>query len=616
MITDATPVWRIALASLMALAATSARGDDWPQWRGLQRDNVSRETGLLKEWPAGGPPLLWRVEGIGEGIGSVSVAGGLIFTAGYHAGSEYAVALDERTGQRRWSTHLGPAVGESRLMRWLSQRSPTVDGERVYFATAGGAVACLSVSDGNELWRKDYKADFGGQSGPWGFCDYPLVDGDQLICVPGGQEAAIVALDKQTGAVVWKTSLPEADTAAYAATVVAQIVGVRQYVATLGKGRIGVAAADGRKLWAYGSLASNQNSFTPLVLEEQLLCASGRRSAAGLALLALVPNGDLLQVDERYVQKIPLNHFHDNLLVIEGHIYGTARGLVCIELTAGKLLWEADWRSSRTRMSAFVAADQMLYLRQADGIVKLVEASPDAYLERGSFEIPGHTPAVGATNPVVANGRLYLRDDNQLLCYDVRQDALRPPPPEPRTIALSAPPVRPHSEAGDPTSRSVFVPTPQDIVDKMLELAKVTRADIVYDLGSGDGRIVITAAKTYGCRATGYELDQELAALSRNEAEAAGVASLVGIENADLFTADLRDASVVAVYLLPTQLERLIPQLQRLKPGARVVSHQFEIPGIAADRSFTVESTENGEHKLFLWTAPLKSTQPSPPKVD
>ena len=214
----------------------------------------------------------------------------------------------------------------------------------------------------------------------------------------------------------------------------------------------------------------------------------------------------------------------------------------------------------------------------------------------------GQDPA----HPVIAGGQLFLRDNNRLFCYDVREDALKTPRPDPKSIGLSIPPAE--SQEKDRIGlRSVFVPTPQDVVEKMLELAGVGEKDLVYDLGSGDGRIVIAAAKRYGCRAVGYEIDRELVELSRGNVGKAGAERLVTIEQKDVFTLDVSQADVIAVYLLPKQLEKLIPQLEKLKPGSRIVSHQFEIPGIKPAKVIVADSEEDGDkHTLYLWTMPLK----------
>lgn len=173
----------------------AVQAEDWPQWRGPRRDNKSQETGLLKTWPEKGPPLDWRIDGLGDGIASLAIADGRIFTSTSYGNAEYAVALDVQTGQAIWTTEIGTAVQENLLMRWLSQRTPTVDGTRLYVFTKSGWLVCMDTMSGQIQWRVNYPHEFGTKQGKWGFCDRPLVDGDKLICAPGGTNATFVALD-------------------------------------------------------------------------------------------------------------------------------------------------------------------------------------------------------------------------------------------------------------------------------------------------------------------------------------------------------------------------------------------------------------------------------------
>ena len=255
-------------------------------------------------------------------------------------------------------------------------------------------------------------------------------------------------------------------------------------------------------------------------------------------------------------------------------------------------------------------AESHLYLRTSSGELILADASPKEYVERGRHTIPDAMNGVGATYPVIASGRLYVRDDNKLLCYDIREDSPKQPLKEPLRIMLAAPTGGPLADTRDRILRSVFVPTPTDIVEKMLELAAVKQTDVVCDLGSGDGRIVIAAAKNYGCKAVGYELDKDLVEQSRATADAAGVTQLVTFEHKDLFTVNLTDVDVLAVFLLPQQLEKLLPQIEKMKPGSRLISHQFEIPGIGPDTTIhLVSGTEGTNHAVHLWTLPLKKAK-------
>jgi outer membrane protein assembly factor BamB len=579
----------LALAAL-ACFPRAATADDWPQWRGPDRSNVSAETGLLKEWPKDGPPLVWRVEGLGHGVASVAVAGGRLFTLGYRGDDEFAIALDVKDGKKVWEARLGPAVAENSLMRWLSQRTPTVDGERLYAFTASGELICLETANGRELWRKHYTQDFEGRRGVFGYCDYPLVDGERLLCTPGGAKATVVALDKKTGTTIWATALPGNSAASYGSATVAEIGGVRQYVNLLPSGLVGLATADGKLLWSYDRFNKTRtyHTYAPIVSDDCVFCAS---TSSGFALVKLTRAGDGFRAEEVYFRQQQLQPWLGSPVLVGRHVYlcGLGGTPLCVELATGNVAWGPERVGAGH--ACLTCADGHLYLRYADGRVVLAEATPTGYTQKGSFTIPRATRDPGWTFPVVAGGRLYLRDQDALLCYDVADRKPRGPRgPQP-----------------------IFVPTPHDVVAKMLELARVTRDDIVYDLGCGDGRILVAAAKTYGCRAVGYEIDSECVKLARALAREERVEKLVRIEEENLFKADLSGATVVALYLLPTVNEKLVPQLEKMKPGSRIVSHAFAIRGVRPDKVVSVTSEEDGlERKLYLWTMPLKKEKPAP----
>jgi SAM-dependent methyltransferase len=232
-------------------------------------------------------------------------------------------------------------------------------------------------------------------------------------------------------------------------------------------------------------------------------------------------------------------------------------------------------------------AEGRLYHRTGDNLLLVHETTPEGYVQKAKFQVPRLQKAGGPTwsFPVIAGGKLYLRDQDVLLCYDIQEKKDRPRAPD-----------------------AIFVPTPQDVVDKMLEIAGVKKTDRVVDLGCGDGRIVVTAAKKYGCRAVGYDLDPLCVKLSREKVQQDKVEDLVTIEQKDVFNVDLSPVDFVALYLLPNLNVKLLPQLQKLKPGARIVSHQFAIEGIRPERVVRYRSSEDGiEHTLYLWTAPLKN---------
>jgi outer membrane protein assembly factor BamB len=571
------------------LAAEPVRGGNWPQWRGPDRSNVSAETGLLREWPAGGPPLAWKADGLGDGVPSVAVAGGKVYVLGNRQGTETLTALNEADGKKLWTADVGPAfTGGMSVMRWLSQRTPTVDGDRVYAFTGRGELVCLATADGAVRWRKDYVAAFGGQRNTWGYCDFPLADGGRVICTPCGPNAALVALDRMTGAVVWKCAVPGDPRSTYNGVVKAEIGGVRQYVHQFDLLVVGVAAADGKLLWTHrleGARRLGGNVHTALVRGDEVFASAGWDQAG--ALLRLARTGDEFRVQAAYQERLPFDAWLGSSVRLGEYVHA-ANGFAVAWKTgrlAGRLAVPGGrpGRQAPLRMT-MTCADGRLYHRTGNHVVTLSEVTADGnYVKRGEFTAPQGGNEPSWTFPVVAGGRLYLRDQGVLLCYDVRAKAARRPPDV------------------------IFVPTPQDVVEKMLELAGVTRNDVVADLGCGDGRIVVTAAKAYGCRAVGYDLDEDCIRLSRESVKAEGVEKLVRIERGDLFQADLRGVTVVTLYLGPAQNARLIPQLEKLKPGARIVSHAFPMPGVTPDKVVEFRSAEDDiVRKLYLWTTPLK----------
>jgi outer membrane protein assembly factor BamB/precorrin-6B methylase 2 len=572
---------RHAVIVLLFLAGPLAAAD-WPQWRGPDRSNASKETGLLKEWPKDGPPLAWKAEGLNDGVAPVSLAGGRVFTTGNREDEVICTALSEKDGKRLWSTSIGPAAREMAVMRWLSQTAPTVDGERLYVVTANGDYVCLATDTGKELWRKHFQKDFDGKKSSWGYCDYPLVDGDRVILTPGGEKAAVVALDKKTGEVIWKCTLPGGDMAAHSVLVAAEIGGVRQYVNHLTRTMVGVAAGDGKLLWTYTGLTTRvATTHAPVIDGDSIFYASGYGAGHVLLKVSKSDAGDF-KVAEIYKARGDYVSWLGSPTLMGQHIFiNTTKGLSCLARKDGATIWQEN-----LGRCTYTVADGRLYIRGEKGLMTLADPNLATFHGRGEFNPPSNRGAGPYwTFPVVANGRLYLRDFDTLLVYNIRDPDYRK---------------RKAPDAG------VFVPTPPDVVAKMLELAEVKKSDRVYDLGSGDGRIVIAAAKKFGCTAVGVELDRELVKLSRETATQAGVDKLVTFEQGDLFESDFSKADVLAVYLVPTALKKLIPKFNALNTGSRIVSHAFAIPGIKPAKVIEITSEDDDvKRKVFLYTLPL-----------
>jgi len=409
-------------ALLLTPTLSLAAENDWASWRGPNRDGVSVERGLLTTWPEDGPPLVWEAKNLGRGYASVAVAAGRIYTMGQRDGQEFLIALDAADGGELWAA----AVGNGDH----SNCTPTVDGDRVYALGLKGELVCVAAADGREIWRKHFKDDFGGRmmSG-WGYSESPLIDGERLICTPGARDAAIAALDKHTGAVIWTAAMPEnvgsrgQDGAAYSSVVISNAAGVRQYVQLTGRGVIGVAADDGRTLWTYNRIANGTaNIPTPLVRDDYVFCSSGYD--AGAALLKISPSGDGLRADEVYfLDARQMQNHHGGMILLGDHIYcghGHGQGYpLCIEMLTGRVAWR-ERRGPGDNSAAILYADGHLYFRYENGLMALIEATPEEYRLKGTFQIAANN-GPSWPHPVISDGKLYLRDQEVLLCYDVRK---------------------------------------------------------------------------------------------------------------------------------------------------------------------------------------------------
>jgi outer membrane protein assembly factor BamB/Ca2+-binding EF-hand superfamily protein len=545
---------------------------DWPQWQGPARDAVSKETGLLKEWPKEGPRLAWKATGLGGGDSTPSIAAGRIYGMSHRGNDEVVWALSEKDGKEIWAAKLGPAAATA----WHQSKegpacTPTIDGDRMYVIGLAGRVSCLKTSDGTLVWERNMKTEFGARSPMWSFRESPLVDGDLVICTPGGAETTMAALNKRTGETVWKTFVPDGagggggpmrgpgggpppnlpnvlqtdlflsgldqdkdsalsaaeldrapavlqamdkdqdgklveaelsnpaatggagdnsqrrrrgpgllrmmkahstldqdesdaieanemkaavamlkkldedgngkltaeevgmkhmgpqDTgAAYSSAIVIEHGGQRQYVQFLAKTVAGVSAKDGKLLWRYDKPANGMriNISTPVYHEGTVFAASAYGAGGGL--VRLVPqDGGSIAAEEAWFSKSIENH-HGGVIIHDGAVYGSNGGngggyLVCLDLKTGDVLWnERDNDKRRASKGSVAFADGRLYYRTEDGTLLLIEPSRSGYLEKGRFEQPDRTRLPAWAHPVVANGKLYVRDQDTLYCYDIK----------------------------------------------------------------------------------------------------------------------------------------------------------------------------------------------------
>ena len=402
-----------------------AATEDWPQWRGPERNGTSRESGLLKQWPAGGPKLLWQVNDIGDGYSTPVVVGNRIYLmSNRDMENEFVAAHSTQDGKVIWTTRVGNVGNPNQNPPYPKARStPTVDGNFIYALGSDGDIACLEAKTGKIRWSKNIRKEFGGTPGEWAYAESPLVDGDLVVVTPGGAEATMVALNKKTGALVWKSAVPGGEPAGYASAIVVQGGGRKQYVQLLSKGIVGVDAKTGQFLWRYAEAAKGPAQyFTPIARGEYVY---GGALGVGGGMVRLKPEGNGVAAEQVYFIRGLPNGIGGAVLVGD-HIYGTEVGqqLVAAEFSTGKVKWKAEnfgWGS-------VAAADGHLYFHFINGDIALVEASPDAFREKGRFAPPnqpkkkqvGQFPEGAFAYPVIANGRLYIRDLGTLWAYDIK----------------------------------------------------------------------------------------------------------------------------------------------------------------------------------------------------
>lgn len=403
-----------------ASAQLKAAPGDWPAWRGPDRTGLSTETGLLKQWPAGGPKLLWKATGLGDGFSTPAIADGRIYLVGTKGKEEFLRILDLKDGKQLAETSIGAMAGGHPGPR----STPTVDGDRVYVISSDGKLVCTDSVNGTVQWKKDLKADFAGKTGSWAYAESPLIDGDVLVCTPGGETATLVALDKKTGTVIWKApvaGLPGGKrrsyaTAAYSSVIVAGVGNTRQYIQFLSGGVVGISAKDGKLLWHYDNPANGTaNCSTPIFHDGAVFAASAYGTGGGLAKIVTEAGGGF-RAEQAYFVK-PMQNHHGGMVLVGDHIYGTgANTLLCVEFKTGKIAWQE--RSVGKGSVAY--ADGHLYVRSEGGPIALVEATPAGYREKGRFDQPDRSSKRAWAHPVIAGGRLYLRDWDVLLCYDIK----------------------------------------------------------------------------------------------------------------------------------------------------------------------------------------------------
>jgi outer membrane protein assembly factor BamB len=398
----------VPLISLLFCVIASAA--DWPQWRGPNRDGKSAETGLLASWPASGPRLVWKAQGLGEGYSSFAVVGSRLYTQGQQGEQQFVLALDVNTGKQLWKTPSGRSFREERGNG--PRGTPTIDGTRLYALAADGMLLCLEIGTGKRIWGYRIGEKFGGSVPEWGYTESPLIEGDRIIVTPGGRGASVVALNKATGDLLWKS---QDDAAAYSSAVPFAAGGTRGLAILTASAAIGLDMKNGALLWRYPKVANRvANIATPIVYDGYVFVSTDY--GTGCALLKLTPAGGSVKATEVYFNKDMRNHYTTSVLVGE-HVYGFSSAiLTAMNFMTGKVAW----RDRSVGKGNCIYADERLYCLGEAGAVGLIDPTPAGYKEVSRFEIPrGSNPTW--TPPVIADGKLYLREQDNLYCYNVKR---------------------------------------------------------------------------------------------------------------------------------------------------------------------------------------------------
>lgn len=406
---------KIIFTALFFAVGLGLSADDWPQWRGPNRDGISRETGLLQDWPSAGPKRVWLSRDIGIGYSAPVVAGGKILIMGTKDGKEQLFAKEAKGGKTLWTAPLGGILSNN----WGDgpRGAATVDGDKVYALGAKGGLICANVGDGKVNWRVEMVKDLGGKVPGWGYTESVLVDGDHVVCTPGGKRGTLAAIDKKTGKVIWRSS-DWTDGAQYASVVPAELNGQRQFIQLTQKTLAGVSARDGSVLWRNAWSGRTAVIPTPIVRKNEVYISSGY--GAGCRKITI---GDAHKVTEDYSNKNIKNH-HGGVLLLDGHLYGYSdgRGWTCQNLKSGDVVWD----SKKLGKGCVFYADNRLYcLEESSGQVALAAADTGGWKEHGRFKLEPQTELRKRsgriwTHPVVANGVMYLRDQELLFAFDVK----------------------------------------------------------------------------------------------------------------------------------------------------------------------------------------------------
>ncbi len=401
----------VVLAVVMSVSFTALTfAADSPQFRGQKGDGKFSDTGLLKKWPDGGPEKLWAISGIGKGYASVSVVGDTIYTAGMLDDKQgYVFALDLNGNIKKKVTY-----GKETQDNWApgARSTPTIDGNRLYVMSGLGVLNCFDAGSLKKIWSVDTIAVFGAKIVKWSIAESVLIDGNNVICTPGGKDASVVALDKMTGKTVW-TSKGLSDVHAYCSPNIIERGGNRLLITMTAKYVVGLDPANGKLLWKHEFTTKYDiHAVTPVYADGMLYYTGGYKSGGGMLKLS----ADGTSVTPGWKEP-KLDCQHDGVVLVDGYIYGTnqsGKELMCLELTSGKVMW----KTKDVRKGAVVFADGMLYHYADSGSVNLIKPDPRSFQPMGTVKIPEGEDKHW-THPTIANGKLYIRHGTALVAFNI-----------------------------------------------------------------------------------------------------------------------------------------------------------------------------------------------------
>ena len=409
----------LATATFSFVVAQSLCGTladaDWPQWRGPSRNGHSPDTGLMESWPDGGPKQLWIYKNAGKGYAGPAISQGALYTMGTQGEKSTLISLDANTGKERWTTEIGDILGNG----WGDgpRGTPSVDGDRVYAMNGGGHLVCASTQDGSILWHKSM-SEFGGKTPNWGYTESVVVDGDKILATPGGEKGTVIALNKATGALIWQSS-DITDNAHYSTMVPASIQGQWQYVQRTEKSIFGIHAENGSVLWKTAFPGRTAVIPTPIVFGNRVYVTAGY----GTGCKAIEIN-EKMEVKELYSNRLMKNH-HGGAIQVGGHVFGYSDGVgwLCQDLESGEEVWSEKRALGKGAIG--MADGKLICVDEGSGKVMLIDASTEGFKEHGSFTLDPQSEIRASrgkiwTHPVVINGKLYLRDQDLVYCYQVQ----------------------------------------------------------------------------------------------------------------------------------------------------------------------------------------------------